>query len=868
MARRRFQEIARKYALDPEVVDALKEAFQDDLELPEPVTASHTVAPLTGMTWIPDLDLEEVDTTEIVLGDAFEQANRFEDLGPIGIGGMGEVRRVRDPILDRVVAMKVLRAKHLASQAHASRFVAEARTTAQLEHPGIVPVHELGRLPDGRVFFTMKEVRGRTLSAVLRDVHVSSGADAWRNTADGWNLRRLIDALYRVAEAVAYAHSRGVIHRDIKPANVMVGTFGEVMVMDWGLAKLVGADSLDEPTFGGLSGSAASTVDGAVSGTPAYMAPEQARGESESLGPEADVYALGATLYEVLTGRPPYRGRSGQSVLNKVLAGPPPPPAPLGSHPGPPIPEELARICEKAMCRDQVQRYRHAGEFAAALSEWLVGARREEQAAGLLARAEAMDLEVAELRTRAAALTRQAEDLRAKVPAHGSVEVKRGLWSLEDEAEAALQQARLTELEANEVARSVLSLVPRHPSAQARLADYYHRRHQEAEAARDPHSAAAYEVLLRAHGARRYAGYLKGTGLLNIITDPPGATVEVYAMVERDRRLFPENARRLGKTPLMAVELPVGRYLLLLKSQGTAPVRLPVRIDRNGYESFIPPGGSEPYSIPLYPRRAFGPDECYVPAGWAEIGGDPALDTQLPAGRVWVDGFAIQRHPVTFGDLLTWFDDLRARGRLDEIARHLPRERGETATPEGSTIVRLDQHGRYAMFPDHEGDLYHEEWPAMLVDWDTASAYAGWLAERTGKPWRLPSEVEWEKAARGTDGRFFPWGDRFDPSFCAMYESAPRATPVVIGDYPFDESPYGVRGLAGSCRDWCGDAWSAEPEIADGRLVQVEATSGHPVRGGAWNYGANRVRVAYRNYHLGHHRYNNLGFRLARSLRR
>ena len=180
---------------------------------------------------------------------------RYEDLGRIGEGAMGEVRRVKDRYLGRIVAMKILKEGGQVKGLR-DRFLAEAATTSQLEHPGIIPIYDIGE-QDGRPYFTMREIRGRTLTEVIREVHDSSGAGQW-TAAGGWTFRRLLAAFGAVCEAVAFAHDRGVIHRDLKPDNVLVGDYGEVTVVDWGLATL--------------------TPGAHVVGTPAYMPPEQAWG--------------------------------------------------------------------------------------------------------------------------------------------------------------------------------------------------------------------------------------------------------------------------------------------------------------------------------------------------------------------------------------------------------------------------------------------------------------------------------------------------------------------------------------------------------------------------------------------------------------
>jgi formylglycine-generating enzyme required for sulfatase activity len=298
-------------------------------------------------------------------------ARRFRVLRRVGSGGMSVVYEARDDELDRSLALKVLAPRGASREENAqlaARFFREARITARLDHPGIVSVHELGVDPDGQVFFTMPLVRGRTLDGVLEEHRRGEG---------GWTLERLAGVLVRVCQTLSFAHSRGIIHRDVKPSNVMVGAFGEVFVMDWGLARcLHGAKDEGD---GSASASAASadaldpllTRPGLIVGTPAFMPPEQAAGAG--VDELADVYAVGAILYALLAGRTPYvppgAKLDSRAVLDAVLAGPPEPIERLA----PRVPAELAAICERAMARDRKARYSSMSDLGADLAAYLEG---------------------------------------------------------------------------------------------------------------------------------------------------------------------------------------------------------------------------------------------------------------------------------------------------------------------------------------------------------------------------------------------------------------------------------------------------------------------------------------------------------------
>ena len=302
------------------------------------------------------------------LGERSSNASRYEFQGEVGRGGMGVIQKVWDRELRRHLALKRLRARPGAEHeqpagAHSlGRFLDEAQVTGQLEHPGIVPVHELGLDEDGQVYFTMRLVKGVELAEIFARV---------ARAEPGWTRVRALGLLQKACEAVAFAHSKGVIHRDLKPQNLMVGSFGETYVMDWGLARVLDRDAATDPappstarelsaqvsTDGRLASASDRsapllTAEGTAVGTPAYMPPEQAAGRLDDLGPVADVYAMGSILYHLLAGQAPYLdlcpSSSAQSVLELVMAGPPTRLSKRCSD----LPPELEAICEKAMARE------------------------------------------------------------------------------------------------------------------------------------------------------------------------------------------------------------------------------------------------------------------------------------------------------------------------------------------------------------------------------------------------------------------------------------------------------------------------------------------------------------------------------------
>ena len=300
--------------------------------------------------------------------------NRYVLLGEVSRGDTAVILRVWDALMERPVAMKLLDTNALPkdrqeAEAAFARFLTEARIAGQLEHPGVVPVYDLGADERGRVYFTMPFFEGRNLDEVFELV---------RSRSDGWSLGRALLLLAKVCGIMAYAHSRGVIHRDLKPSNLIAGEFGEVYVVDWGLAKMLqpfGAENENEAQ-GRVEADGAQpgqTLDGTVAGTPPYMAPEQAEGRVAEVSYRADVYAMGAMLYRLLAGRAPYAPRRGTDEPSKTIElirrGPPTPLARLA----PDAPRTLVAISEKAMARDPKERYASLEDLARDLQSFLEG---------------------------------------------------------------------------------------------------------------------------------------------------------------------------------------------------------------------------------------------------------------------------------------------------------------------------------------------------------------------------------------------------------------------------------------------------------------------------------------------------------------
>ena len=295
---------------------------------------------------------------------------RYELMGTVGQGGMGLIRSVEDKNLNRTLAMKILSPKYVKDQSIVDAFLEEASITAQLQHPNIIPVHDIGKLPESdNHFYTMKLVDGASLQDVI-DKLKEKDQDFIRE----YNLFSMLSIFKKVCDAVAYAHSKGIIHRDIKPGNIMVGQFGEVLLLDWGLAKYSGSveevdlkkkleeTHHDQPLM---------TMDGIIKGSLAYLSPEQANGEIKEVDHQTDIFLLGATLYHMLTLEPPYSSKNMVEIIRMAETA-------SFTHPnetesGRRIPEALVNIIIKAMAADKAKRFQTATELSQKIDDYIQG---------------------------------------------------------------------------------------------------------------------------------------------------------------------------------------------------------------------------------------------------------------------------------------------------------------------------------------------------------------------------------------------------------------------------------------------------------------------------------------------------------------
>ena len=751
----------------------------------------------------------------------------------LGRGGVGRVKRAFDRDLGRTVAMKLPLTWPLPDD-ESAKFVEEAQATGQLEHPNIVPIYDIGRLPTGELYYTMKRVRAYSLRDVISGL--KHGDEA---IVDEYGPTKLLGIFLQVCLAIHYAHTRGVIHRDLKPDNIMLGDFGEVHVMDWGLARIMDRDVVTDRSLQ----QGHKTEVGQTVGTPAYMPPEQAKGILDQVNERSDVYSLGVILYELVTLVQPSTRENVMATLMAVITEPIVPPSSVCDTP---FSEDMEHIIMRALEKDPTKRWASAKELHDAVEMYLDG-RNEREAERRVLEGERFTRLYEQARRDMQRLAKEVHDAHSKIEDWQSVEVKRTIWELEDRQRGASIDMITNFGEAIREFTQALAHLPDLGRAKFGLATLYFSRYELAELEENELDKVYFLSLLRQYDDGELQARLQDSAPVSFHTQPTGAAVFLYDYQEVDRRLVVGEPQYLGTTPLAGQFIDAGNYLVRFKHQKQPTVHVPLGVHR-----------SDPISlnIEIPGERYYRDGFAFVPAGTSIVGGDPNAFEPLPFQRADVASFFIQQYPVTFAEYVEFLDAL-ADEDPEEALQRAPRTRGSDgplveldvagAFQPSEVLIDGDMRAHYPEGGSHEGRL-----PVLAVRYSDALAYCTWRSGREGVPFRLPTEFEWERAARGSDGRFYPWGNRFDANFCKMGGSrAIESQPEPVGAFPMDRSPFDVFDLAGGVREW----------------VDSSGDDTHAmVRGGYWSGDSRASRSASRWRFHRNARLATVGFRMAYSL--
>ena len=799
-----------------------------------PSTAMHTAEVIESHVSINLANVVQFEGPQRELDEDEDRPNSRYLLGKeLGRGGVGRVLRVFDRALGRNVAMKVPLVWP-GAKADRDKFVEEAQATGQLEHPNIVPIYDIGALETGEIYYTMKRVRAYS----LRDVFDGLLQKDPKIVAE-YTMTRLLSIYLQVCQAVSYAHDRGVVHRDLKPDNVMLGEYGEVHVMDWGLAHIVGRAVVTDRSLRGD----AEAESGQTVGTPAYMPPEQANGAISDITERSDIYSLGVILYEIYTLKQPSARNTVVATLMAVITEPIPPPSSVTDTP---ISEDMEFIIMTALEKDANKRWKSARELHDAVEKVLDGRTEREMARHILEGERYVRL----YETTQREMLRMGEavhEANTKIDDWLSIEVKRRIWELEDQYRDLAM--RMVTYFGNAIREFTLALAraPDDPTARAALAKLYFNRYELAEREENALDKLHFRALLEQYDDGTFQRRLVASAPVSIYTTPKYAAVFLYELTESDRRRVPGSPTFLGQSPVPERFVGAGSYMVRVKHPKHPPVSVPLGLNR-----------SDPFSlnVTIPTAEQYAPGFVFVSTGISIIGGDPEAYDPLPQQRVDVDAFFMQNYPVSFADYAKFLDDV-GQDDPDLALARAPRTRGSDGP-----LVALGPNGKFvpseslivgdmrARYPRNEG--HEARMPIIAIRYEDAQAYCAWRAAKDGVAYRLPTEFEWERAARGADGRFFPWGDRFDANFAKMSSSRSiESHSEPIGAFPFDRSPFDVFDLAGGVQEW------------------VESTSDDKyaiVRGGHWAGDQRACRTASRKRYHRYARLATVGFRMVYSL--
>ena len=457
------------------------------------------------------------------------------------------------------------------------------------------------------------------------------------------------------------------------------------------------------------------------------------------------------------------------------------------------------------------------------------------------------------------------------------LETKEQAWNQEDRAEEALNILDRTYDRVMTKVRMAHDRAPRLDEVRAMLANLYRQRAEDALADGLSSSVRNYKALVETYDDGRHQDFLLEEGKLLLDWNPRNAKIRMSRFELRSRRLVAVPLKNQEIRPGVPRTLIAGSYLVEIGTANRTTVRIPIHIRTAQTTTFEPPGSSRPVPIRLQDQGKLAKQERYVAGGWFICGGDGEAMASLPKQRLWADPFAIAGRPVSHQEYLLFLNDICKENPTEAMSF-------SPSLPDATGILRplyqYDPITRNWSLNDQVADLFlHPSNPVVGIRWSDTQAYLLWLGRQTGLPWRLPSELEWELAARGSDGRSYPWGNRTDPSFfCHQDTHLDVLGPPATGRFPVDSSPYGVMGMAGGVSDWCADNYHPRgPELDGPKIVKPKPPSESPethlsesvrkaVRGGAWSLSATHGRCASRRGHPSNYRGSDIGFRICRDV--
>ncbi|MDD5728213.1 MAG: bifunctional serine/threonine-protein kinase/formylglycine-generating enzyme family protein [Victivallales bacterium] len=830
------------------------------------------------------LNLEQI-TRLLDLNVDNKSINRYTHIKTIGLGGVGAVLSAYEPELNREVALKILRPAFRNKAESLKRFVREARATAHIEHPNIVPVHQLGVFEDNGVYFSMKKVEGRDLRSVIRKLREGN-----KEFLRKYTLRQLLQIFLSVCNGVAYAHSKGIIHRDLKPANIMLGDYGEVMVMDWGLVKYRAENDTSQPgwevkldpDFNAIGhADALSTIQGSVSGTPAYMAPEQAGGRTEDIDEQTDIYSLGAIMYSILTWETaPFESpMTTNQVLNSVVNGDFK--HPRRRAPKRKISRELEAICLKAMALEKKDRYPTVRAIMLDVKDYLEGysvsayrgswVRRlfktilrhplipSVAVVSLFTFAGILGILRYEREARLTSFQRYAEysinqgdnyyvsaikSYQRMMNEYSNpvgkssfqnlsklyAEFNRNKLEFNSNYNVAAQflfQAEDIGGKSSRINAGLSKILKQRLNFSLLTGDYAETRGLLRQLRLRRHRVFGEIISSDPKAYEQIKMIMFNEGILEISSKPEG--IKVYSSIMDDNETDPGAVREeLGVTPLKKT-LTIGNYLLSFGNDGN--IKYPIRVlcgRVNSAEVNLPK------TIPA--------DMCYIPGGSFYYGMRMPLN-QMP--MVYLPSFFISRYEVTIGEYLKFWKSLRsAQLKMHYLGRYLFR----------------NTDFRYLPMWDNDGKLnaqFTPDMPVIGISGEAAEAYCAWLGKKRGLDLRLPTNLEWEKAARGADGRMYSWGNAYDVEATLCWDNTagrvkyPIAAPV--GSFARDKSIYGVMDLTGNVHEYTTE--------------KIGRSKVYVIKGGSFESRLLFSRCGYSTHSNGEGK-NSVGFRYVVPLRR